>query len=76
MLKRNTEPIAYANITIAKIAHTALAPKMLPSNGATTKKPLPIIEANGVRVARHNGEFLTFLESKIAVKLMAIIGKI
>ena len=74
-LKRKTEPIAYANTTIAKIAHTAFAPTILPSSGATTKKPLPIIDANGVRVARHSGEFLIFGESKVNVKAMATIGK-
>ncbi len=53
MLKRSEAPIAYAASTIPNIATGAHSATVLASSGASTKKPLPMIDAKGVTVARH-----------------------
>ncbi len=45
--------MAYAASAMANIATGAHSATVLASSGASTRKPLPMIEASGVTVARH-----------------------
>ncbi|CAI4159811.1 hypothetical protein ALT1545_280037 [Alteromonas macleodii] len=53
ILKRITDPSAYARMDNNTIPSSAHFPITECSSGAMIKKPLPIMEANGVTVARH-----------------------
>jgi hypothetical protein len=50
MLKRITPPTAYAKISSIAIQTMARLPTLPPSSGAHTRKPLPMIDANGVTI--------------------------
>ena len=52
----------------------AAVPTTLPSNGATTRKPFPIIDAKGVTVARQNEAFRTRGTSSAQASPNAIAG--
>lgn len=58
MLNRRLLPIKYAIITMTSIVKYAYLPVVKISNGAETRKPLPIIEARGVTVARQKIDVL------------------
>ena len=45
-------------MTMVSMAQTACPPKLCDNNGATTRKPLPMMEARGVTVAWQMREFL------------------
>ena len=62
-------------LTMATIAQGAARPTTSTSNGAITKKPLPIIEANGVTLALQIVFSLIAGRSKRVATASAIIGR-
>lgn len=53
------------------MAPAAALPNSRASNGPDTRKPLPMIEANGVTVARHAGRRVKGATVKMRVTMMA-----
>jgi hypothetical protein len=53
MLVRITQPTAMAKTLISTTASKEARPKLLYSNGATTRNPLPMIDTSGVTMIVH-----------------------
>ncbi len=63
MLNRIAPPTAYARASSAAMQTIARLPTAPASSGAQTRKPLPMIDANGVTVAFHADEPASRFES-------------